>query len=87
MPKYDWLVTNLIPRARFSFGQHQERGLSPSPMRKPAIHDSVLLSFMLKFDWLKIENEHSARTQKSDLAKVRVLGADQEKSGPWGEIS
>ena len=41
-------------------------------------------SFMLKSDWLKIENEHSAHAQKSELVRVRVLGADQKKSGLWG---
>ena len=30
-------------------------------------------SFMLKSDWLKIENEYSAHAQKSDLARVCVL--------------
>ena len=31
-------AANLVPIVRFSFGKHQERGLSPSPLRKSVIH-------------------------------------------------
>ena len=71
---------NLVQRTCFSFCQQT--------VTKP--DKKVCDSFLLKSDWLKIENEYSAHAQKSDLARVHILCADQKagwiKNLPDGHV-
>ena len=71
-------IINPIPRARFSFGQHQET--SSGQLRFLSMRRVLFFKFQpIRFDHKGSEVRESL-TFSSDLARFRVLGADRKKS-------
>ena len=71
---------NLIPIVRFPFGQHQEDELWPDPkqeVRESRTSNNGGCQRLLEWAF-------PATAHKLEMARVRVLGADEKESGLWG---
>ena len=81
---------NLVPGVRFPLGQHQEHGLWPDPkqeVRESQTSDSPTQT--QKFETMVVVNgllewTFTANAHQLEMARVRVLGADQKESWLWG---